>query len=78
MGFAGFFDTLGGVGAFGLPKSDAREDTGAPGTLGEPDKTLGFIRQYFQAAIFQFNAAGAIEITLLGDTLRGVLVPDFV
>ena len=77
VSFASFFNSLGGVGAFGLPKTDAREDTGAPGTLREPDKTPGFIRQYFQAAIFQFNAAGAIEITLLGDTLRGVLVPDF-
>ena len=77
VSFASFFNSLGGVGAFGLPKTDAREDTGASGTLLEPGKTLGFIRQYFQAAIFQFNAAGAIEITLLGDTLRGVLVPDF-
>ena len=77
VGFADFFFSHGGIVAFGYPKSEARYDSDEPGTLRAPGTTTGFIRQYFQAAIFQFNAAGAIEITLLGDTLRGVLVPDF-
>ncbi len=54
-GFAAFFEGLGGVGAFGFPKSDARADSGAPGTLHEPGKTPGFIRQYFQAAVLEFH-----------------------
>ncbi len=80
-GFAAFFEGLGGVGAFGFPKSDARADSGAPGTLHEPGKTPGFIRQYFQAAVLEFHpddpAGQTVKLTLLGDTLRGILVPDF-
>ena len=80
VGFATFFYLLGGTEAFGLPKSDAREDTGAPGTLREPGKTLGFIRQYFQAAVLEFHPndpESKVKLTLLGDSLRGILVPDF-
>ncbi len=81
IGFAEFFNSIGGVDAFGLPKSDAREDTGAPGTLRQPQSTLGFIRQYFQAAVLEFHpddpAGQTVKLTLLGDTLRGILVPDF-
>ena len=80
VGFAKFFNLLGGAEAFGLPKSDAREDTGAPGTLREPGKTLGFIRQYFQAAVLEFHPndpEAKVKLTLLGDNLRGILVPDF-
>ena len=75
----GFLDTyteLGGVDSFGYAKTAAREDTNLPRTLFEPGTTPGFIRQYFQAAIFQLSAAGTVEITLLGDTLRNQLVPQ--
>ena len=80
VGFAEFFNAYGGVGAFGLPKTDARRDSDQEGTLLEPDKTLGFIRQYFQAAVLEFHpddpAGLTVKLTLLGDTLRGILVPD--
>ncbi len=79
VGFADFFNRHGGVGAFGLPKSDARVDSGAAGTLLEPGKTPGFIRQYFQAAVFEYHPdipQSPVMLSLLGDTLRGVLVPD--
>ncbi len=68
---------LGGVEAFGIPKTEARADTGAEGTLMEPGTTAGFTRQYFQAAVFQLAEDGSVQLTLLGDTLRGMLVPGF-
>ena len=76
-GFLDFFNRLGGVDAFGFPKTEARADTGAEGTLMEPGTTAGFTRQYFQAAVFQLAEDGSVQLTLLGDTLRGILVPDF-
>ncbi len=75
-GFLDFFIELGGVESFGYPKTAGRTDTGAPGTLFE-GKTPGFVRQYFQAAIFQLSAQGTVELTLLGDSLRNQLVPNF-
>ena len=80
VGFAGFFDRLGGTAAFGLPKTDARVNNGDPGMLLEPNKTRGFTRQYFQAAVFEFHPndqSAPVKLSLLGDTLRGVLVPDY-
>lgn len=77
VGFADFYERLGGVAAFGFPKTDAREDEGREGTLLIPRATLGFIRQYFQAAVLEFHpydAAAPVKLTLLGDTLRGSLV----
>ena len=76
-GFLDFFNRLGGVAAFGFPKTEAREDTGAEGTLMEPGTTAGFTRQYFQAAVFQLAEDGSVQLTLLGDTLRGILVPGY-
>lgn len=75
-GFLDFFIELGGVDSFGFPKTAGRTDTGAPGTLFE-GKTPGFVRQYFQAAIFQLSAQGTVQLTLLGDSLRNQLVPNF-
>ena len=74
-GFLDFFIELGGVDSFGFPKTAGRTDTGAPDTLFE-GKTPGFVRQYFQAAIFQLSAQGTVELTLLGDSLRNQLVPN--
>ncbi|MXX67111.1 MAG: hypothetical protein F4Z40_09085 [Chloroflexi bacterium] len=76
-GFLDFFNSLGGVAAFGFPKTEARADTGADGTLMEPGTTAGFTRQYFQAAVFQLAEDGSVQLTLLGDTLRGILVPGY-
>ena len=77
VGFADFYERLGGVSAFGFPKSDARADTSTAGTLHSPGATLGFTRQYFQAAILEFHPNDTVfpvKLTLLGDTLRGLLV----
>ena len=76
-GFLDFFTRLGGEAAFGFPKTEARADTGADGTLMEPGTTPGFTRQYFQAAVFQLAEDGSVQLTLLGDTLRGILVPGY-
>lgn len=66
--------------AFGLPKSDARLDSGDPGTLHLPGSTTGLIRQNFQAAVLEFHpvdpAGQTVKLTLLGDALRDCLVPD--
>lgn len=79
VGFADFFNRLGGVSAFGYPKTEARTDiVGARRLLG-PEQTPGFIRQYFQAAIFEFHPndpADPVKLALLGDTLRDRLVRD--
>ena len=78
VGFADFFDALGGVSAFGLPKSDAREDVDLPGRLHAPERTYGFIRQYFQAGVLEFHPndeVTPVKLTLLGDALRDQLVP---
>ena len=79
VGFADFFLRLDGVGAFGLPKTEARVDIVSSGRLLGPEQTPGFIRQYFQAAIFEFHPNDPIEpvkLALLGDTLRDLLVPN--
>ena len=76
-GFLDFFNGLGGVDAFGFPKTGARADTGEEGTLSEPGTTAGFVRQYFQAAVFELGPDGA-RLTLLGDTVRNQLHPDYV
>ena len=79
VGFENFFDRLGGVQAFGFPKTEARTDiVGASRLLG-PQLTPGFIRQYFQAAIFEYHPnvpSNPVQLALLGDTLRDLLVRD--
>ncbi len=74
-GFKGFYESLGGVQAFGFPKTDARIDTGADGTL--RIGTAGFIRQYFQAAVFEHHSGDPepVKLTLLGDDLRNLNYP---
>ncbi len=74
-GFLDFFNELGGIDSFGFPKTEGRVDTGADDTLFE-GKTAGFVRQYFQAAVFQLSANDGVQLTLLGDTLRNALVPN--
>ena len=79
VGFHQFFERLGGVPSFGYPKTDARFDTGSPGTLLAPGLTPGFVRQYFQAAVFEFHPSDAgapVKLSLLGDVLRDITYPD--
>lgn len=79
VGFGRFFHRLGGVSSFGLPKTDARPDTGSPGTLLAPGSTPGFVRQYFQAAVFEYHPAderAPVKLSLLGDVLRDQSYPD--
>ena len=72
-GFLNFFRTYGGVDAFGYPKTEARIDTNRLGTLHIPAATPGFIRQYFQAAVFEYHPGAGVRLRLLGDDLRNRL-----
>lgn len=79
VGFADFFRELGGVAAFGFPKTDARVDIAGAGRILAPGATPGFIRQYFQSAVLEFHPndeRDPIKLSLLGDTLRNRLVPN--
>ena len=78
-GFKSFYESLGGVNAFGFPKTDARIDTIAPGTLHIQSASPGFIRQYFQAAVLEFHREDPepVKLRLLGDDLRNLNYPKF-
>ena len=80
VGFRRFFDRLGGTKSFGYPKTDAREDTGGLGMLMAPAVDVGWIRQYFQAAVFEYHPEAPegykVQLSLLGDTLRNQNYPD--
>ena len=80
IGFADFYGELGGLQAFGYPKTDARRDTNRAGTLHVGTYTPGFIRQYYQAAVLEFHPgdeAAPVKLALLGNTLRELLVGDW-
>ena len=76
-GFKGFYESLGGVQAFGYPKTDARIDTNADGTLHIQAATPGFIRQYFQSAVLEYHQGDddPVKLRLLGDDLRNLNYP---
>ncbi len=79
-GFADFFARHGGVRSFGYPRTDARPDTDDPdmvsGALVGLPSIPGVIRQYFQAAILEYDpATNTIRIPALGNTVRDLLVP---
>lgn len=79
-GFADFVERLGGVAAFGFPKTDARVDSNLPGTLHVDHYTPGIVRQYFQAAVVELHPGDPIapvKLALLGDVLRELLVLDW-
>jgi hypothetical protein len=80
QGFLAFFNQNGGVTAFGYPKTDARVDTNGAGTLHIAGATPGFIRQYFQAGVFEFHPKNKpqyrVQLTLLGDSMRNALYPN--
>ena len=72
-GFLDFFTSLGGVEAFGFPKTEARVDTNSAGTVHITAATPGFTRQYFQAAVMEYHPqdpADPVKLRLLGDDLR--------
>ncbi len=71
-GFLDFFTALGGVPAFGYPKTEARYDNDPRAVLGIAAATPGFIRQYFQAAVMEYHpdTLSTIMLRLLGDDLR--------
>lgn len=77
-GFKSFYESLGGVNAFGFPKTDARIDTNASGTLHIQSASPGFIRQYFQAAVLEFHREDPepVKLQLLGDSLRNLNYPN--
>ena len=77
-GFLDFFNAFGGVQAFGFPKTEARVDTNAPGTVHIAAATPGFIRQYFQAAVMEYHPQdpqAPVKLRLLGDDLRNLKYP---
>ena len=78
-GFRDFFQAHGGVAAFGYPKTEARYDDDPAAVLRLPEATPGFIRQYFQAAVFEFHPddpADPVKLGLAGDALRDLRYPN--
>ncbi len=76
-GFLDFFNALGGLQAFGHPKSDARLDEDEGAMLGIEGADLGVIRQYFQAAVLEHQpgAPEPVQLRFLGDAVRDMLYP---
>ena len=72
IGFRSMFLQFGGLESFGFPKSDARQDSGEPGTLFLAGSVPGIIRQYFQAAVLEYRESEepAVQLVPLGDMLR--------
>ena len=77
IGFLDFFNALGGLQAFGHPKSEARPDD-APGAIFNLESAApGVIRQYFQAAVFEFrpDSPDQVHLRFLGDASRNARYP---
>lgn len=79
IGFLDFYNTYGGEAQFGAPRTEARPDTGAVGTLHSADAPLGVIRQYFQNAVFEFapDRPQPVRLRLIGESLRDRLYPSW-
>ena len=77
-GFLDFFEAMGGSLMFGAPRTEARLDTGAPGTIIAPGAEAGVVRQYFQNAVFESwpGSGEPVQLRLLGDTLRNRQFPN--
>ncbi len=76
-GFLDFFTALGGLQAFGHPKSEARPDD-APGAVFNLESAApGVIRQYFQAAVFEHrpDSPDLAHLRFLGDAARNAMYP---
>ena len=76
-GFLDFYLEFGGLQAFGLPKSDARLDDHPGAVLAIEGADSGIIRQYFQAAVFEYRPGRQepVQLRFLGDAVRDVLYP---
>ena len=76
-GFLDFFNALGGLQAFGHPKTEARLDDASGAMLGLEDADPGVIRQYFQAAVFEHRPGSLepVQLRFLGDDARNALYP---
>ena len=76
-GFLDFFVELGGLQAFGLPKTDARLDDAPGAMLGIEGAQPGVIRQYFQAAVLEHHPGSPepVQLRLLGDAVRDRIYP---
>ena len=76
-GFLDFFNALGGLQAFGHPKTEARLDDAPGAMLGIDDADPGVIRQYFQAAVFEHRPGSLepVQLRFLGDDARNALYP---
>ena len=68
-GFLNFFTAMGGLEAFGYPKTAARPDNAPGAVFGIDGGAPGVIRQYFQAAVFELRPGDADQVHLrfLGD-----------
>jgi sugar lactone lactonase YvrE len=76
--FLDFFNGLGGVEAFGYPKTEARLDTNTSGRVYIAAATPGFVRQYFQSAVMEYHpldTSEPVKLRLLGDDLRNQKYP---
>ena len=78
IGFLDFYEALGGVTAFGFPKTDARRDDDPRAVLNIPGASPGFIRQYFQSSVMEYHPGDPepVKLRLLGDDLRNRLYPN--
>ena len=78
IGFRDFYEALGGVTAFGFPKTDARRDDDPRAVLNIPGASPGFIRQYFQSSVMEYHPGDPepVKLRLLGDDLRNRLYPN--
>ena len=76
-GFLDFFNALGGLQAFGHPKSEARLDDAPGAMLGIEGADTGVIRQYFQAAVFEHRPGSPepVQLRFLGDDARNARYP---
>lgn len=77
IGFLDFFNALGGLQAFGHPKSEARPDDAPGARFNLEDAAPGVIRQYFQAAVFEHrpDSPEQVHLRFLGDIVRDVAYP---
>lgn len=76
-GFLDFFNAMGGLQAFGHPKSEARPDDALGAMFNLESAAPGVIRQYFQAAVFEHrpNSPELVHLRFLGDAARDSMYP---
>ena len=77
IGFLDFFTALGGLQAFGHPKSEARPDDAPGARFSLESAAPGVIRQYFQAAVLEHrpDSPDQVHLRFLGDIVRDARYP---